>query len=115
MWDPAKVMQHRVPAGRATFGYLMSRCFLQGWGKAAMAHMDGFGREHVERAVLRGPHPARRGRAAAWPDALRGDLAGLGRSGSIVAAFWWRWSATRGTCQRLHKKLAAQTRPRRAS
>ncbi len=42
MWDPAKVMQHRVPAGRATFGYLMSRCFLQGWGKAAMAHMDGF-------------------------------------------------------------------------
>ena len=39
MWDPAKVMKHRVPAGRATFGYLLSRCFLQGWGKAAMARM----------------------------------------------------------------------------
>jgi Glycosyl transferase family 2 len=86
IWDPAKVMKHRVPAGRATFRYLMSRCFLQGWGKAAMAHMDGFDQStSSERyyALRTLPAGVRRG----LRDALRGDLAGLGRAGSIVVAF----------------------------
>jgi hypothetical protein len=86
MWDPAKVMKHRVPAGRATFGYLMSRCFLQGWGKAAMAHMDGFDEStSMERTYALRILPAgvRRGLA----DAIRGDVSGLGRSAAIVAAF----------------------------
>lgn len=86
IWDPERVMQHRVPAGRATFGYLMSRCFLQGWGKAAMAHMDGFGEStSTERGYALRILPAgiRRGLA----DALHGDLAGAARAGSIVAAF----------------------------
>jgi hypothetical protein len=86
MWDPAKVMQHRVPAGRATFGYLMSRCFLQGWGKAAMAHMDGFDESTaLERHYAARTLPAGVGRGLA--DAIRGDVSGLGRSGAIVAAF----------------------------
>jgi hypothetical protein len=86
MWDPAKVMQHRVPAGRATFGYLMSRCFLQGWGKAAMAHMDGFDEStSTERYYALRILPAGVGRGLA--DAVRGDLSGLGRSGAIIAAF----------------------------
>jgi Glycosyl transferase family 2 len=86
MWDPAKVMQHRVPAGRATFGYLMSRCYLQGWGKAAMAHMDGFGEStSSERSYAARTLPVGVGRGLA--DAARGDLSGLGRSGAIVAAF----------------------------
>jgi hypothetical protein len=86
MWDPAKVMQHRVPAGRATFGYLMSRCFLQGWGKAAMAHMDGFDEStSSERSYALRILPAGVGRGLA--DAVRGDISGLGRSGSIIAAF----------------------------
>lgn len=86
MWDPAKVMKHRVPAGRATFGYLMSRCFLQGWGKAAMAHMDGFDEStSMERHYAMRTLPAGVGRGLA--DALRGDVAGLGRSGAIIAAF----------------------------
>jgi hypothetical protein len=111
MWDPAKVMQHRVPAGRATFSYLMSRCFLQGWGKAAMAHMDGFGestsseRNYALRTL---PAGVRRG----LRDALRGDLAGLGRAGSIVMAFsvtvlgylWYLVESPR------HKKAAAPAR-----
>lgn len=86
IWDPAKVMQHRVPAGRATFGYLLSRCFYQGWGKAAMAHMDGFDastsseRYYAFRTL---PQGIRRGLG----DALHGDLSGVGRSGAIVAAF----------------------------
>jgi len=85
MWDPAKVMKHRVPAGRATFGYLMSRCFLQGWGKAAMARMDGFDEStSLERNYALKTLPAGVGRGLA--DAVRGDVSGLGRSGSIVAA-----------------------------
>jgi len=86
MWDPAKVMQHRVPAGRATFGYLMSRCFLQGWGKAAMAHMDGFDEStSLERNYAVRILPLGVGRGLR--DAARGDVSGLGRSGAIVAAF----------------------------
>ncbi len=86
MWDPEKVMQHRVPAGRATFGYLMSRCFLQGWGKAAMAHMDGFDEStSSERRYALRILPAGVGRGL--KDAVRGDFAGLGRSGAIIAAF----------------------------
>jgi len=86
MWDPAKVMKHRVPAGRATFGYLLSRCFLQGWGKAAMARMDGFDEStSSERsyAVRTLPAGVRHGLA----DAVRGDFSGLARSGAIAAAF----------------------------
>jgi cellulose synthase/poly-beta-1,6-N-acetylglucosamine synthase-like glycosyltransferase len=86
MWDPEKVMQHRVPDGRATFRYLMSRCFLQGWGKAAMARMDGFDEStSMERHYALRTLPAGVGRGAA--DAVRGDIAGLGRSGAIIAAF----------------------------
>jgi len=107
MWDPARVMKHRVPDGRATFGYLMSRCFLQGWGKAAMAHMDGFDQStSSERSYALRTLPAgvRRG----LRDALRGDLAGLGRAGSIVAAFsvtvlGYLWYLTESPFQ---KKLA---------
>jgi Glycosyl transferase family 2 len=86
MWDPEKVMKHRVPAGRATFGYLMSRCFLQGWGKAAMARMDGFDEStSMERHYALRTLPAGVGRGLV--DALRGDVSGLGRSGAIIAAF----------------------------
>jgi Glycosyl transferase family 2 len=86
IWDPAKVMKHRVPAGRATFGYLLSRCFHEGWGKAAMARMDGFDQStSSERYYAARTLPAgvRRGLA----DALRGDLSGLARAGTIVVAF----------------------------
>jgi hypothetical protein len=86
MWDPAKVMKHRVPAGRATFGYVLSRCFLQGWGKAAMARMDGFDEStSSERsyAIRTLPAGIRRGLL----DCLRGDVSGLARSGAITAAF----------------------------
>ena len=85
IWDPAKVMKHRVPAGRATFGYLMSRCFLQGWGKAAMAHMDGFDEStSIERSYTVRILPV--GVVRGLADAVRGDISGLGRSGAIIAA-----------------------------
>lgn len=110
MWDPEKVMQHRVPAGRATFGYLMSRCFLQGWGKAAMAHMDGFDEStSSERQYALRILPAGIGRGL--KDALRGDLSGLGRSGAIIAAFTvtvagYAWYLLEGL---FHKKASPQS------
>lgn len=86
IWDPEKVMQHRVPTGRATFRYLMSRCFLQGWGKAAMARMDGFDEStSAERHYALRILPVGVGRGLA--DTARGDFSGLGRSAAIVAAF----------------------------
>ena len=86
IWDPAKVMKHRVPAGRATFKYLLGRCFLQGWGKAAMAHMDGFDKStSSERYYTLFTLP--KGFVRGLKDTLRGDLSGLGRSGAIVVSF----------------------------
>jgi hypothetical protein len=85
IYDPLRIALHQVPAGRATFKYFLSRCFLQGWGKAAMASMDGFGTStsmemDYTRRIL--PAGVRRGVA----ETLRGDLSGAQRSGSIVLA-----------------------------
>jgi glycosyltransferase involved in cell wall biosynthesis len=86
MWDPAKVMRHRVPAARTTFRYLLIQCFYHGWGKAAMAHMDGFGEStSSERYYALRVLPAGVGRGLA--DAVRGDISGVGRSAAIVVAF----------------------------
>ena len=86
MWDPAKVMKHRVPAARTTFRYLMSQCFLQGWGKAAMARMDGFEEStSMERYYAARTLPA--GILRGLKDTLRGDVSGLSRGGAIVSAF----------------------------
>lgn len=114
MWDPAKVMQHRVPDGRATFGYLMSRCFLQGWGKAAMAHMDGFDESTaIERYYAARTLPAGVGRGVA--DAVRGDISGLGRSGAIIAAFsvavsGYAWYLVEGLFQRKARAASKSSR-----
>jgi glycosyltransferase involved in cell wall biosynthesis len=85
IYDPLRISLHQVPAGRATFRYFLSRCFLQGWGKAAMASMDGFGTStsmemDYTRRIL--PAGVRRG----LKETLRGDLSGAQRSGSIVLA-----------------------------
>lgn len=83
IYDPANLIAHRVPAARATFAYFVSRCFLQGWGKAAMARMDGFGEStSMERSYASRTLPAgiRRG----LTDVLRGDIYGAARSASIV-------------------------------
>lgn len=60
--------------------------WVQGWGKAAMAHMDGFDEStSLERYYAVRTLPAGVGRGLA--DAVRGDVSGLGRSAAIVAAF----------------------------
>lgn len=83
VYDPATVIFHRVPAPRTTFGYFLSRCFLQGWGKAAMANMDGFGEStSMERSYASRTLPAGVGRGL--KETVRGDFSGAARSMSIV-------------------------------
>lgn len=83
VYDPTTAIGHQVPAARATFRYFLSRCYLQGWGKAAMATMDGFGEStSMERSYASRTLPAgvRRG----IREAARGDFSGAVRSLSIV-------------------------------
>lgn len=83
VYDPTTAIGHQVPAERMTFRYFLSRCYLQGWGKAAMASMDGFGEStSMERSYASRTLPAgvRRG----LREAVRGDVSGVARSVSIV-------------------------------
>lgn len=107
IYDPAEIMLHRVPAGRTTFRYFLSRCFLQGWGKAAMAGMDGFDTSiSTERDYTRRILPAgvRRGLV----ETARGDISGALRSASIILALaftmtgygWYLLESRRGRVRR---------------
>ncbi|MCL2583316.1 MAG: glycosyltransferase [Streptosporangiales bacterium] len=78
------VARHLVPASRCRPGYFLSRCFAEGVSKARVSTMvgsdDGLSAERsyttrtLPLGVLRG-----------LGGALRGDAAGLGRAGAIVA------------------------------
>jgi O-antigen biosynthesis protein len=84
--DPAKLMGHRVPANRMTLNYFLTRCFYQGWGKAAMADMDGFSDStSTERSYTRRILPAGVGRGLV--EAARGDAFGMARSVMIAVGF----------------------------
>jgi hypothetical protein len=81
------VVGHYVPDSRCRFGYFVSRCFAEGMSKAQVARMvgsdDGLSAERgyttrtLPKGVLKG-----------IADSLRGDLAGLGRAGAIVAGLF---------------------------
>jgi len=83
LFDDRAVIWHRVPATRARFGYLRTRCYAEGLSKALVTRSvgtaDGLASEraHVLRALPRG---VLRGLAAAGG----GDMSGLGRAGAIV-------------------------------
>ncbi|MCU1469016.1 MAG: glycosyl transferase family 2 [Glaciihabitans sp.] len=84
LFDDRAVIWHRVPEERAGFGYFRARCYAEGLSKALVTRSVGAGaglaseRAHAFRTLPRG---ALRG----LHDALRGDLAGLGRAGAIAA------------------------------
>jgi glycosyltransferase involved in cell wall biosynthesis len=102
IFDPSEFVLHQVSAGRTTYGYFVSRCFLQGWGKAAMARLDGFGASTSrERDYTRRILPA--GVARGLAETLRGDISGALRSASIIVAlsftmagYLWYILASRG-------------------
>jgi glycosyltransferase involved in cell wall biosynthesis len=84
LYEPRAVVQHMATANRCTFGYFRHRCFQEGLAKSLVSRfvgsVDGLANERsytlrvLPKGVLKG-----------LADALRGDLAGLLRSGAILA------------------------------
>lgn len=84
--DPSARVDHYITEDRTRWSYFAGRCRSEGRGKALMAglvkgpqHLSAetdYVRRVLPRAVLRG-----------LGDGLRGDLAGLGRSGAVVLGF----------------------------
>jgi hypothetical protein len=95
--DPSAVVDHVVPASRATVRYLLTRCWSEGVSKAAVARLAGAGpalaseRGYVTRTLprgvarelsqVRGPRDAHRlARAAAMGAGLGAAAAGYARA-----------------------------------
>jgi glycosyltransferase involved in cell wall biosynthesis len=85
MHVPAARVEHSVPRERARWRYLFSRCWGEGLGKALLARSVGPSAAlSTERTYVSRVLPA--AVAGGLLDAVRGDLAGLARSASVVAA-----------------------------
>jgi glycosyltransferase involved in cell wall biosynthesis len=87
VYDPAvRVVNHRVPAGRAATVYFLKRCFSEGISKARLSGQvgadDGLANE---RAYVRRTLPL--GVLRGIGDVLRGHPSGIGRSLAIVVGF----------------------------
>jgi GT2 family glycosyltransferase len=86
IYEPAGVANHRVPAERATLSYFTYRCFNEGWGKAALAALNGIGNSiSTERRYTRHVLPAALVRGLR--ETSRGDASGWMRSFAIIAGF----------------------------
>jgi GT2 family glycosyltransferase len=83
-YRPSARVYHRVPISRARGKYFLSRCYSEGLSKAMVARFVGAGDGlSSERSYTFKTLP--RGGARGLKDTfLRGDLAGLGRTGAIV-------------------------------
>jgi len=84
LYEPKALVRHRVPAARARWSYFRARCYAEGLSKAQVAAFvgakDGLASErHYTLSTL--PRGVVRGLA----DTMKGDLAGLGRAGAIIA------------------------------
>jgi glucosyl-dolichyl phosphate glucuronosyltransferase len=83
MFEPDAVIDHKVPAARRKLGYLRRRCYAEGLSKALVTHSvgaaDGLA---TERSYTFKTLPL--GALRGLRDALRGDVAGLGRASAIV-------------------------------
>jgi hypothetical protein len=86
VFDDGARIGHRVPARRERFGYFWSRCYAEGLSKAMVVDSVGARRGLAsERAYTLRTLP--RGVARGVVDTLRGQPAGLARSGAIIAGF----------------------------
>jgi len=89
LFDPDAHIAHRVPASRAHWGYLRSRCYAEGLSKALVASFVGTGdglateRSYALRTL---PAGVRRGIA---DTVVRRDIAGLARAAAITVGFTW--------------------------
>lgn len=84
IFEPLAVVDHLVPAERATLGYFFRRCLAEGRSKAAVSRLvgssDGLSEE---RRYTRETLPA--AVAAGLRDAVRGDISGLARATMVLA------------------------------
>lgn len=86
IYEPTGTAGHRVPAERATLRYFVYRCFNEGWGKAALAALNGMGQSiSAERRYTRRVLPAAVVRGLR--EASRGDVSGGLRSVMIAGGF----------------------------
>ena len=86
IYEPTGAAGHRVPAERATLRYFAYRCFHEGWGKAALAALNGMTDSiSAERRYTRRVLPAAFFRG--FKEAIRGDISGAFRSLAIVVGF----------------------------
>jgi glycosyltransferase involved in cell wall biosynthesis len=84
VYEPAAIVDHRVPAERATFRYFRSRCYAEGLSKAAVSKLVGTGRAL---ATERSYAARTLGRAvlAELGAGVRGNGTGFARAAAIVA------------------------------
>jgi glycosyltransferase involved in cell wall biosynthesis len=86
IYEPMGAADHRVPAERATLRYFAYRCFNEGWGKAALAVLNGMSESiSTERRYTRHVLPAALVRGLR--EASRGNVSGALRSLAIIAGF----------------------------
>ena len=86
IYEPTGAAGHRVPVERTTVRYFAHRCFNEGWGKAALAALNGVGKSiSTERRYTRRVLPAALARG--MREASRGDAWGGLRSVAILAGF----------------------------
>lgn len=85
IYVPDAVVEHHVPAGRASFSYFISRSYLEGRGKLEMARL--LGRQEKlqdERRYLRRTLPSGIS-AGLWATVRHGDMRGVAKASAIVA------------------------------
>ena len=83
LYEPAARVSHRVPPTRGSWRYFRSRCYAEGLSKAIVAGWVGSSPAlSSERAYTLRTLPL--GVLRGMADAVRGDLAGLGRAAAIV-------------------------------
>jgi glycosyltransferase involved in cell wall biosynthesis/GT2 family glycosyltransferase len=84
LYDPAVAVDHLVPAARGRFSYFRQRCAAEGRSKAVLSGLVGSRSGlRTERTYVRRTLPL--GFLRGFGEALRGDPAGLARSGALVA------------------------------
>jgi glycosyltransferase involved in cell wall biosynthesis len=84
LYEPAATVYHRVPPERATFHFFVTRCWIEGKGKATLTELLGRSSAlEAERAYVRKvlPRGIRDGLAQAIS---KRDWAGIGRAGAIA-------------------------------
>jgi GT2 family glycosyltransferase len=86
IYEPNGVAGHHVPLKRTTFGYFLYRCIHEGWGKAALAALNGTS-ESTSAEWLYTHRVLPEGIVRGLRDIVRGDVSGGMRNIAIAAGF----------------------------